>query len=98
MTELTMSMEDVPSITLGVGEWAVGVTSTNTEDGILGIITFHAVSQHDNDQGDDIDVNDLINPNHPDFILALTNIEAVSAMIDNLSIIRLSMINEEPIT
>lgn len=98
MTDLTMSIEDVPSITLGVGEWGIGVSTIDVDDNIVGVITFHAVRPNEHAQGDDIDPDDLLNTAHPDFMLAFTNIGSVSAMIDHLSIIRLSMINEEPIT
>ena len=64
-----MNTSETPGIILGVGEWASGYTSVDMgEDGIVGMVTFHAVTPGEYEVGEDVEMDSLIDKSRPDFI------------------------------
>ena len=94
MTDAIMNTSETPGIILGVGEWASGYTSVDMgEDGIVGMVTFHAVTPGEYEVGEDVEMDSLIDKSRPDFMLAFANTEAIDVLVDRLQLIRSSMVN-----
>lgn len=99
MTDTVVSMADTPGIILGVGEWATGATSVDMgEEGIVGMVSFHAVKPGNYVTGSDVEPDSLVDKNKVDFLLAFATIESIDVLADYLQLVRLSMVNKTPLS